>query len=300
MRQKNNYQIFRYRVVSLFLLMIILCFLISLLVKRSFTDQFITKKDHETKISDGQHQTEINKDSLDSVYLCNKDYYDNRRILFCTMAPDMEIFDRHPPKSIDAFFSVMRKTRNVNMALFWADNIEIGIAGESGFTLEDEQRMRYEYRALAFEMGKKYMEAVECYKIYYKVNNNKINELLPPRILYFMGKDGTAAKRYVKEIHKLPRLLQMESLDERGRIDDFCQDIFWNKYDVPEPFESFEEYSKFIKDNVPSDVETKENFTTAIKLLDDLIKKRNTGKLKCIGPYSKHPYNGYFQSETQQ
>ncbi|MDR1483676.1 MAG: hypothetical protein LBT09_02515 [Planctomycetaceae bacterium] len=300
MKQKIDYRIFRYRVISLFLLFVILCLLITLLVQRSIIDRLTAVKDHEISVVDNRRPYKVKENDLDSVYLCNKDDYDKRRILFCTMAPDMDIFDRHPPYPIDAYLSVMRKTRSVNKALFWADNIVIEHDGE--LSPDDIQRQRYNFRALAFEMGKEYKEAIECYKIYYNINDNKIEELIPPRVLYFIGKRNIAAKRYVNEIQKLSELLQMESLDERDRIDEFCQDIFWNKYDVPEPCESFEEYIELIKNNIsPANVEDKNKIAAAIKLLTDLINIRNINKLKCIGPYNKYPYDGYFtiKNDTQ-
>jgi hypothetical protein len=253
-----------------------------------------TARDCETSAVNNKCQSEIKENDLDSIYLCNKDDYDKRRILFCTMAPDLDMFDRNPPYPIDAYLSVMRKTRSVNKALYWADNINIEHDGE--LISNEIQRQRYKFRALAFEMGKDYKKAIECYKIYYNVSDNKIEELIPPRILYFIGKRSVAAERYVDEILKLPKLMQMELLDKRGRIDEFCQDVFWNKYDVTEPCESFEEYIKLIKNNILSDnIEVKEKITAAIKLLTDLINMRNTNKLKCIGPYNKYPYDGYFQ-----
>ncbi|MDR2641848.1 MAG: hypothetical protein LBC74_03540 [Planctomycetaceae bacterium] len=69
----------------------------------------------------------------------------------------------------------------------------------------------------------------------------------------------------------------------------------WEKLET----QIYQEIYQLIRNNIPSEVTTSESIATAIKLLNHLINIRDIGKLKCIGPYSKYPYNGYFQVETE-
>ena len=119
---------------------------------------------HQRQNDTQQKIMNVNLDIDDRNYLVGKDEIDRRRVLFITMAPDINSFDRYPPLPIDAYLSVMRKTKHLDKALFWADSISIEIDSiPENKCLEVTVNHREFFRALAFEMGKEYDNAVRSY-----------------------------------------------------------------------------------------------------------------------------------------
>ena len=118
-----------------------------------------------------------------------------------------------------------------------------------------------------------------------------LDEFLPPRLLFFIEKKEIAAKRYVDQILELGNIILVPNSIECGLIDDYCQIIFWNQYDIQEPFETFEDYLLFLQSNIPEDANERNEFIHAIEILKRLIEIKNDAVLKCVGPYNKYPYN---------
>ena len=190
---------------------------------------------------------------------------EKNKTIYTTMAPDLEYNPYVVP--LDGFYSVMRTTKDLDKALFWADAVvEV---------YEDPREgVEYFYRGLAYEMAKQYPKATECYekslphqRSANKNYQNSVISIFLGRCYYYIGNRKESTRQYCNWI-RYAKMFNVNNMREFSRL--MKEYLISNDYGLSQPFSSSEELISFLERSSNEYPDLKKECDEAIVIIKEL------------------------------
>jgi hypothetical protein len=193
--------------------------------------------------------------------------------MYRTMAPDL-VYSDFSRGAIGAFDSVMKDTKDVEKALFWAEFLARHQSEVNKIPLEESQNS---FRGLVYEMAQSYSTALKYYEKN-PVPEGKSGGIGRARCHFFSGNKKEAARIYSEDL-----MDEASTWDEGVEVwsrDDFRRylrsSILSNHYHVPQPFTDRMDLIAFLREQAGEHEDIADQCLKAVEILGGNVKSVTT------------------------